>query len=370
MDDFHRLYLPATTSLLNYNLLKMGNSALLGIEIENNGSICAGRKMRGNLLLDVRGETSAEYLMFHFYGQERAHTLYAVSDNSGEHCHKIARMTWNVFSFEVVLHRFTEGYVPNGRHVFPFEVNIPSGLPGTQSHRKGHEYFGIEYICEAKLHQPGKFARDVKNSCEVFMNDEAYEASPGPLLLGPQRCELFSTNALPLGKVMFGGKVNKLYAYGNETLRVNYAIHNESTLRVEAVEFAIMCHIGFKTTEKLLRRNKYPIFHKRIDGASIIGIEPLEKIGERDIDYNALLTQLNEGLYGVDIPIHEDIRPTYNSAISYVKYELSMTIVTGLETIDTTLRVPIIMRRRGRVPKAEKPLYSATGYHLQRRRYA
>jgi hypothetical protein len=350
----------------------MGNSALLGVEIENNGSICARRKMRGNLLLDVRGETSAEYLMFHFYGQERAHTLYAVSDNPGEHCHKIARMTWNIFSFEVVLHRFTEGHVPNGRHVFPFEVNIPSGLPGTQSHRKGHEYFGIEYFCEAKLHRPGKFARDVTNSCDVFMNDEAYEASPGPLLLGPIRCEMFSVDALPLGKVMFGGKVNKLYGYGNETLRVNFAIHNESTLRVEAVEIAIMCHVGFKISEKLFRRNKYPIFYKRIDGASIIGIEPLEKIGERDIDYTALLIQLNEGLYGVDIPIHEDIRPTYNSALSHVKYELSMTIVTGLGPIDTTLRVPIIMRRRGaqfsgHVPQVEKPMYSRTGYHLQRR---
>jgi hypothetical protein len=188
------------------------------------------------------------------------------------------------------------------------------------------------------------------------------------LLLGPKRCELFSVDALPLGKVLFGGKVNTLYGYGNETLRVNYAIHNESTLRVKALEFAIICHVVFKMTFKeLSRHNKYTIFHKRIDGASIIGIEPLEKIGERDIDYNALLNQLNEGLYGVDIPIHEDIRPTYNGGFSSVKYELSMTIVTGLETIDSTLRVPIIMRRRGHVPQAEKPLYSGTGYHLQRR---
>ena len=345
----------------------MGNSALLGVEIENNGSICAGSKLRGNLLLDVRGETSAEYLTFHFYGQERAHTLYAVSDNPGEHCHKIARITSKIISYEVVLHRFTEGYVPKGRHVYPFEVNIPSGLPGTQSDRKGHEYFGIGYICKAKLHRPGKFARDVENSCEVLMNDEACEASPGPLILGPKRCELFSMNALPLGKMMFGGKVNKVYGYGNETLRVNYAIRNESTLRVEAVEFAITCDVGFKTAEKIFRRNKYPIFRKRIDGASIIGIEPLEKIGERDVDYSALLTQLNEGLYGVDIPIHEDIRPTHDSVISYVKYELSMTIVTGLELIDSTLRVPIIMRRRGHVPQLEKPMYSGTGYHIQRR---
>jgi Arrestin (or S-antigen), N-terminal domain len=350
----------------------MGNSALLGVEIENNGSICAGRKMRGNLLLDVRGATSAEYLMFHFYGQERAHTLYAVTDSPGERCHKIARFTWNIFSSEVVLHRFAEGYVPNGRHVFPFEVNIPSGLPGTQSHRKGHEYFGIEYFCEAKLHRPGKFASDIKNSCEVLMNDEADQASPGPFFLGPIRCELFSVDALPLGKVMFGGKVNTLYAYGNETLRVNYAIHNESTLRVEALEFAITCHVGFKMAGKLCRHYKYPIFHKRIDGASIIGIEPLEKIGERDFDYNALLNQLNEGLYGVEIPIDEDIRPTYNSVISFVKYELSMTILTGLGPIDSTLRVPIIMRRRGakfagHVPQVEKPMYSRTGYHLQRR---
>ena len=327
----------------------MGNSAYLGIEIENNGSICGGGKMRGKLLLDIRKVTSADFLMFRFYGHERTRISYTETYHEQDKTvtvEKTATEKASIFSSEVVLHRFAGGSVEKGRFAFPFEVSIPSGLPGTQRCLKGGNYCGIEYFCAAKLHRPGMFAWEVKNSTEVFMNDEPYEAFPVPLFLGPSTSKVCFMGMFPRGTMTFGGKVNTSNACGNEILRVNYAIHNESTSRVKALEFDITCEIAFRAASER-RSYSNSIFHKRIKVSNMNGIEPLKRIGERKVDFNALLNQLNEGEYGIDIPIDREIRSTYNSQLSSVKYELSITIMTTYGSKNSTIRVPIIMHRRG-----------------------
>jgi hypothetical protein len=91
--------------------------------------------------------------------------------------------------------------------------------------------------------------------------------------------------------------------------------------------------------------NTDSIFYKRIEVANITGIEPMKRIGERKIDCIALVNQLNEGEFGIDIPIG-NIRSTYNGVLGSVTYELSMTIMTTFGSPDSTIRVPIIMHRR------------------------
>jgi hypothetical protein len=146
--------------------------------------------------------------------------------------HIIEEGKTDLFSSEVVLHRFTGGSVAEGSYAFPFEVAIPPGLPGSQIVRSDDSFWGINYCIEAKLHRTGISAWEFKNSCEVLLNDELYDTIPVPLFLGPCTSRVSCLmELLPRGTLTFGGKVHS-NACGNETLRVNYAIHNESTAGV------------------------------------------------------------------------------------------------------------------------------------------
>jgi Arrestin (or S-antigen), N-terminal domain len=159
----------------------MGNSAFIVIQIENNGSNCAGETLKGRILLDVRKAFLANDFLFRFYGNERT----AVRINKGSEYSVTKTDKVIIFSQEVVLHRFLGGSVSPGRYEFPFEVAIPKGLPGSQSYSSHGDFFRISYHCEAKLHRPDQLAWTVKNSCEVLLNDEPYVSIPTPMFLGP-----------------------------------------------------------------------------------------------------------------------------------------------------------------------------------------
>lgn len=343
----------------------MERSAYLNIEIENNGS--AGGKMRGKLLLDVRKVTSADFMMFHFYGYERTKITYNLNaennEGSGE---RVATETANLYSCEVVLHRFAGGSVPRGLYAFPFEFNIPSDLPVSQSHKSGSNYCYITYHCCAMLHRPGMLAWEVKNSCEVLLNDKPHEAFPVPLFLGPSTFEATFMDNFFRGTITFGGKVHTANACGNETLRVNYAISNESKSSVHALEFDITCQIKFRAGNRHCFES-HSIFHRRITVANLSRIEPVTRLGQRKVDCVTLLNQLNEGEYGIDIPIGNNHRSTYKSLHSSVTYELSMTMMTSYGTKNSTIRVPIIMHRHGanfagHVPKVGSPFPMPAGW--------
>ena len=117
----------------------MGSTASLAIEIENNGSISAGGKIRGKVLLDVRKVISADFLMFRFYGLETVNVLW-VDRNGGQ---RIARAEAIIFSSEIALYSFAGGSVEKGRFEFPFEVTIPEGLPGSQSYKNSKSLCNI-----------------------------------------------------------------------------------------------------------------------------------------------------------------------------------------------------------------------------------
>lgn len=139
--------------------------------------------------------------------------------------------------------------------------------------------------------------------------------------------------------------MNTSNSCGNETLRLNYAIRKDSTSCVEALEIDLTCHIRFKAATKSCSQ-KHSVFRKRVEGASIVGFEPLMKITERNSDFDALFDLVNEGECGVDIPIDDIIRPTYTGVLSSVTYELSLTIKTTLASTNTAMRFPIKMHRR------------------------
>ena len=323
----------------------MGSTASLAFEIESNGSVSAGGKIRGKVLLDVRKVTSADFLMFRFYGHEKVNVQYTTPGVNNAPTRRNAKEEVVIFSSEVVLHNFAGGSVQKGRFEFPFEVAIPSGLPGSQSYRNRNDFCKIEYFCAAKLHRPGMFDWSVKNSCEVLMNDEPYEAFPVPLFIGPTTSNVFFMGLTSRGKMTTGAEVSTSNACGNDTLRLNYAIQNNSTSRVKALEIELICHVKLQA-ESHYSDYKYPIYQHRILYPMSTRIEPLTTVGERNINLVTLRDQIRRGEFGVNIPIAEDVRYTYNGLHSSITYELSLAIKTSFGSSNSTIKVPIIMHRR------------------------
>ena len=330
----------------------MGNyPADLRFELENNGSVFAGGKLKGKVLLHVRIATTANFLSLRFHGREvaeyrnRDHPLYKVAE---------------IFTSEVVLHSYTEGSVAVGHYEYPFEVAIPSGLPGSQVFANGYNYGGVEYVCKVKLHRPGYFITTVKKYCDILLLDEPYETFPVPLFLGPVTTKMYTMGTKFDGTIMFAGRVNTSNACGHDVLQVNYAIHNESTTRVKALNVDLTVHFGV-TAGWIEQKFEDVIFSKRIDAAGVAGVKAKQTIGDGEVDCNSLLIQLTDTEFGIDIPIGV-IPSSYNGAITSVKFELSMTIITTCGSNNPTIRVPIIIHSWSRLSQVDELSPVPTGW--------
>ena len=349
------------------------------IEIERNGSICAGGTIRGRLLLEVQKGISADCLTFRFYGHEKTSVVYTVQvpyqasvttrdQNTGQTSthyethyrteYRTAYDSANLFSAEVILHRFAGGMVAQGRYAFPFQFTIPPGLPGSQSCSSGGDHFSISYHCQAKLHRPGMTTSNIKNSCEVLLNDEPYVSIPTPMFLGPITETVKFMKIISRGTITFGGQVSSSNVCANENLRFNYGISNESTSRVKALEINVNCYIAF-SADGYHSSDSHNIFTRRVEVKSLEGADRLLKKGEQELDFNALLKRITKGDFGIDIPIGNNIRSTYNGKLGSIRYELSVAVMMTFGTKNRKVRTPIIMHRcgfnfAGQVPAVEE----------------
>ena len=256
----------------------MGNSASLSTEIENNGTIYGGEKLKGKVLLRVRRAISAESLIFRFYGLE------VTSVSTGSESPTYGE-TANIYSTEVILHRYDGGSVARGGYAFPFEVALPRGLPGSQVFNgKDGEKSSISHHCEVKLLRPGKLPYYTKNSCDVLMNDEPHVPVPTPMFMGPTSCKVSFMSVNPCGMISFGGKVNTISVCGNERFRLDCGICNQSTAHVKALEIVVK-KITSRKAEGHVLTISHTVFERRIDVSRLVCSQPHKNKTDGAVDY-------------------------------------------------------------------------------------
>jgi hypothetical protein len=154
--------------------------------------------------------------------------------------------------------------------------------------------------------------------------------------------------------IIFGGKVNTTSVCANEKLRVDYGICNQSTARVKALTIALVRCILY-SAEGHRDSTSQTVFSKRIKAAKLVGAEPGDVAV--DADYDAILEQINEGEFGVDIPINSGTLSSYTGTLISVSYWLILSMKTTFGTRNGTIQIPIIVHRwgsdfAGAVPKA------------------
>lgn len=213
--------------------------AVLSVQVETQGA-CGGQRLRGKVFLDVSKDMiPATSLNIQFYGVETTHVYNAFSGedepNYWEECHEF-------FGIEIALQNFHNECVTKGRYVFPFDFQLPVGLPGKQGVRTGtnDSFFVVEYFLQAHLHRNGNLVANAKNRTEVFLSDTPFVAyAKFPAFVEPITELIGSCCCGIVGSVTIAAHIDSTHVCIGEKLKIEYGVQNDSSKGLDAVEIRI-----------------------------------------------------------------------------------------------------------------------------------
>jgi len=343
----------------------MGNSllskpAVIAIQVDNNyGEICSGGTIRGTVYLDVQKDSvTADSLNIALIGEEHTKVSYQVEvpytekDSEGKDVHKTRTVTEHAYdkAFIINIDRILSvcgGQVRNGRYQYPFEIQVPTGLPGRQGSQDNSrsDYYCIEYHLEARLHRNGVFEWDVKNRVEILMNDQPFPYERTPLYVEPSVRNISFLCCIPSGTMTLGVKMDSSQVAATDSLRLSYEVINKSTSRIKALEVHVDEFVSFRARGHS-RVQSGRLFTQRIDLAQLLAtgmkVEPingLEPITTQE--WQALAELLKAGQHGVNILIPATARSDFNGQLGNIRHQVNVSIRTPFCVDDPEVTMPL-----------------------------
>eukprot|EP01031_Cornospumella_fuschlensis_P038507 gene38507-46808_t len=223
-------------------MLQVG--AMIGVEVANNEPLTGGSQLQGKVYLQVEKEkVSALCLVVRFIGQEKVcvtdtQESGSTDDTTTETTY--ASATSEIVKIEVILAQFPSGEVTRGRYEFPFVLDIPFNLPGTQGKVALSDYFAVQYTLGAELVRPaGMLNFKVANSTEVFIEDLPAIGPPVPSALPPYIIPV-SSCCFSQGHMQLTANVDNTCPAMGELINVSFAVDNQSRAPVRAVEVVLL----------------------------------------------------------------------------------------------------------------------------------
>jgi hypothetical protein len=351
----------------------MGNSigANISVQLNQDQAIYGGSKLTGTIYLNVDKEyISADSLNVKFYGRE----VCQVEIRDGENGVIGETAQSELICLDFVLHRFN-GRALKGRFEFPFEFVLPAGLPGKQGVRgrklmSWGAYDGnwllVEYFLEARLHRNGFMVSDIKNSREILLSDPPYYSTKIPSFMEPISLPVFFCKCYKTGTMTLLANVDTINVFVNEMLQIEFAVRNDSTSKVQAVEvtvkaihqFAVPLR-GYDLTMQFMGGSRT---HATYNTTSNVLFQRIASTGapnefrmpDSNVDSLSKLLKVTSG----NIP---NIRPSYNGHFGSVRYVVDVKVITAIGTKDLEICIPITVLRnradfRGINPAVEIPI--------------
>lgn len=313
---------------------------LYNFQLDIVGNVSAGSNFKGRILLDCQAETSAECLLLRFHGSERTAIHSIGIDYNHNSTYQTGDESKKIISSDVLLHRFTGDLLMPGRYEFPFEIAIPSSLPGSQvvhfnpvGHSFGENCLAIEYNCTILLCRPGGITQSFS---DVRVKVEPCVALPMPMYFGPTESKVdYMGGHFSCKRVLFGARMESITAYANENLRIDFANSEVASVRVNLVDFQIFGRFIIKSTQE-----SFDQIEMKSSGS--LTAKRILKTPRWDYIYEEY-----ERNYSIDIPISWDnILSSSNGALSSIHYELRIIIRMPFGVEDTILSTPIIIHHR------------------------
>eukprot|EP01031_Cornospumella_fuschlensis_P032761 gene32761-39602_t len=222
--------------------------AMIGVELANNGPQVGGGQLQGKAYLQVDKEkVSASSLVLRFLGLEK------VSVNCGEHGSTV-HADHDIVRIEATLAQFPSGEVTKGRHEFPFVLNIPPNLPGTQGQVEGLDYFAIQYAIGAELIRPASMLNaKVANYTEIFIMDAPAIGPPVPSTVRPHIVPVSFCCCYSTGQMQLTANVDSTCPAMGESFNVSFGMENMSSSKVKGVEVMLKQMISGNVKEHSFR---------------------------------------------------------------------------------------------------------------------
>eukprot|EP01038_Epipyxis_sp_PR26KG_P005383 gene5383-7463_t len=331
----------------NTSILSTG--AVLVVQLDQTHPIHGGSSLRGTILLDIQKPTiSADNLSVRFYGMESTCVEYQETVGSGDNQHTETKHVYeSAIIVDIKYHLMIyPGSISQGRYAYPFEIAIPPGLPGKQGAKAGGSWFVVEYFFEAKLDRHGLMTWDVENFQEILMGDPPYPIIRTPSFAEPLIFPMFFFCCIHTGTATLIGNVDSTTAAVGAPVKVAYAIHNESTSTIKALEVRIVKVMSFRAHG----HHEYtsiavPPGNLRINAEQLVGIAKSNQVAP--VDYLEVANNLRNNMYSVDVTIPSYERPSYHGKLGSVSYKVEIQIKTPFCVDDPTMTIPMNVIRNG-----------------------
>jgi hypothetical protein len=219
----------------------MGNSlgANLSVQLDQKGPVAGGSKLTGRIYINVEKEIPADSIVVKFSGHEKTQCV------SGGATAAITSDKHKLVSINHVLHHFDNGRANEGQYEYPFEIIIPTGLPGKLGVVRDKDkvfkrpWFVIEYFLEARLYREGISNKNtVRNSHEIFLSDPVNFWNKTPSFNEPITRPLFSC-CFKTGQMTLLANVDSTNILMDDKFQIEYAIRNESSAKVQKINIKV-----------------------------------------------------------------------------------------------------------------------------------
>ncbi|CAK76379.1 unnamed protein product (macronuclear) [Paramecium tetraurelia] len=223
----------------------MGNksgSEFGGIMIRTEKSLYfAGDVVKGNIYLHIiKPGYHGNVVQFSIVGKEKTQWT------TGSGKHRRTHYGKNVFHRDaVVINTFLDENLMVGQFVFPFELHLPSNLPG--SFQYAHAVLAsLNYKVKARVISTSKSINDIKNKQEIIIREPIKEILQ--VSSKQETANLTTWCCKKQGSSSISAKVEKNLYFPGEFVQITYDIDNsDCKLNIENVDVIIVNRLNIKS---------------------------------------------------------------------------------------------------------------------------
>jgi hypothetical protein len=218
----------------------MGNaSAHLQIRLD---SAASSQKISGVVFLKVDDD---KYECDELRLQVRGSEITAVDYHTDKH-QRTAHEQYHFLQSDCVLANF-HGAARKGEYEFPFQVNLPPGLPATIY----KHHYKTTYCIQARLHREGWTKWDVESPeyplHQVGMQ-QSHDGQQFPQILVPRADPVYYCCCIGTGTMYTGGAVSNTQVAPFSNIKFTYVLDNQSTSATKEMTVRLVETVNFRAS--------------------------------------------------------------------------------------------------------------------------
>lgn len=314
----------------------------------------SGGTLSGTVYLEVRQEISATFLQISVSGMERSHTHWTTTHSSGSgknrhtttrHHHAYANRT--LFGVSTPLAAYPHGLISPGMYVHPFIVPIPAGLPSTMHAAGDGGDCRVNYSVDAHLVRPGAFTSDIRSGEGFIVCSLPLCDPPFPFYATPATTRVTFCCCFDRGRATLGAAFDDTLAARGQTVGVNVAVRNESTVQPDSLFAQITEFVTWRAGGHSNSCARV-VASTAFDPRTITGFARQSDAGARRsggmVDA-ALLQEMHEtlmtGKQRSYMSVVSDARETYAGAVLEVRHSMSIRMKMPCCVTDVGVAAPM-----------------------------